>query len=39
MTVSLGVALAKSDESVIERADAAMYVAKRAGRDRISLSE
>jgi diguanylate cyclase len=41
VTLSVGVAVAKPDdtlESLLERADAAMYTAKRAGRNRISLA-
>jgi diguanylate cyclase len=40
VTLSLGVAIAKSGdtlEALLERADAAMYTAKRAGRNRVSL--
>jgi len=42
MTASFGVALARPGESVeaaVKRADAAMYQAKHAGRDRVVLSE
>jgi diguanylate cyclase len=41
VTLSVGVAVAKSGdtlEALLERADAAMYTAKRAGRNRISLA-
>jgi diguanylate cyclase len=41
VTLSVGVAIAKADdtlEALLERADAAMYTAKRAGRNRVSLA-
>jgi diguanylate cyclase (GGDEF)-like protein len=42
ITISMGVAMAKSDEdvnSLVERADKALYNAKENGRDQVSLAE